>query len=200
MELGLKIQFAAEKLFNRFGVRSVSMDDVSKEINISKKTLYKCFRDKNELISTTVNIHIDRMETAIYEIKLCQSHAIKQLNDITKFAIEQSKSINPNMMFDLQKYHPEIYQVLVVRRESHSLVRIHENIELGRLQGFYRDDFDEKIIAKAFSKLTFTTFDSFDESLSIEDAKYTISEIMKYHIHGIATELGKEELEKINWN
>lgn len=200
MELGLKIQYAAEKLFNRFGVRSVSMDDVSKEINISKKTLYKCFRDKNELISTTVNVHIDRMEAAIQEIKHTQSHAIKQLNDITKFAIEQSRSMNPNMIFDLKKYHPEIYQILAERRESHSLVRITENIELGRSQGFYRNDFDEKIIAKAFSKLTFTTFDSFDETSSIEFAKHSISEIMKYHIRGIATELGKDELEKINWN
>lgn len=118
MELGLRIQQAAEKLFNRFGVRSVSMDDVSKEINISKKTLYKCFRDKNELISSTVNIHIDRMESAINEIKFKQSHAIKQLNEITHYAVEQSRSLNPNMIFDLKKYHPEIYQVLVIK-ENH---------------------------------------------------------------------------------
>jgi hypothetical protein len=104
------------------------------------------------------------------------------------------------MIFDLKKYHPEIYQVLVIRRESHSLVRITENIELGRLQGYYRTDFDEKIIAKAFSKLTFTIFDSFDETSSLEDAKYSISEIMKYHIRGIATDLGNTELEKIKWN
>ena len=66
MELGLKIQFAAEKLFNRFGVRSVSMDDVSKEINISKKTLYKCFRDKNELISTLNEKHFMSVKSCWY--------------------------------------------------------------------------------------------------------------------------------------
>ncbi len=200
MELGLRIQQAAEKLFNRFGVRSVSMDDVSKEINISKKTLYKCFRDKNELISSTVNIHIDRMESAINEIKFKQSHAIKQLNEITHYAVEQSRSLNPNMIFDLKKYHPEIYQVLVIKRESHSLIRIIENIKLGQSQGVYRTDFDENIIAKAFSKLTFTTVDSFDESLSIDQVKLMLSEIMKYHIRGIATEQGLKELETLKWN
>ncbi len=176
------------------------MDDVSKEINISKKTLYKCFRDKNELISSTVNIHIDRMESAINEIKFKQSHAIKQLNEITHYAVEQSRSLNPNMIFDLKKYHPEIYQVLVIKRESHSLIRIIENIKLGQSQGVYRTDFDENIIAKAFSKLTFTTVDSFDESLSIDQVKLMLSEIMKYHIRGIATEQGLEELETLKWN
>lgn len=200
MELGIRIQQAAERLFNRFGVRSVSMDDVSKEINISKKTLYKCFRDKNELISTTVNIHMERMETAINEIKFKQSHAIKQLNEITHYAVEQSHSMNPNMIFDLKKYHPEIYQVLVVKRESHSLIRIIENIKLGQSQGVYRTDFDETIIARAFSKLTFTTVDSFDESLSIDQVKLMLSEIMKYHIRGIATEQGLKELETLKWN
>ncbi len=200
MELGLRIQLAAEKLFNRFGVRSVSMDDVSKEINISKKTLYKCFRDKNELISSAVNIHIDRMEEAIKEIKFKQSHAIKQLNEITHFAIEQSRAINPNMIFDLKKYHPEIYQELSVRRESHSLIRITENIDLGRSQGVYRTDFDEIIIAKAFSKLTFTTVDSFNDTQSVEEIKRMLSEIMKYHIRGIATSEGLKELETLNWN
>lgn len=80
------------------------------------------------------------------------------------------------------------------------MIRIIENIKLGQSQGVYRTDFDENIIAKAFSKLTFTTVDSFDESLSIDQVKLMLSEIMKYHIRGIATEQGLKELETLKWN
>ncbi len=46
MELVHRVQLTAERLFSRFGVKSVTMDDVAKEISISKKTLYKCLETK----------------------------------------------------------------------------------------------------------------------------------------------------------
>ena len=68
MELIHRIQITAEKLFSRFGVKSVTMDDVAKEIAISKKTLYKCFRDKESLVLSTIESHMKETEEAIEKI------------------------------------------------------------------------------------------------------------------------------------
>ena len=200
MELGLKILNAADKLFNRFGVRSVSMDDVSKELNISKKTLYKCFRDKNELIAITIKSHMDKMDDAILNITSVENHPIKQLFQITQFAISQTNSMNPNMMFDLKKYHHEIYADLIKHREEHIIVRILNNIRLGREKGMYRLDFDENVIAHSFSILTYTVFDQDEFKLTNFDPNLALSEVMKYHIRGIASSEGLKELESLNWN
>ena len=38
-------------VFMRFGVRSVNMDDIARNLSVSKKTLYKYFKDKNDVVT-----------------------------------------------------------------------------------------------------------------------------------------------------
>ncbi|MEM1220215.1 MAG: helix-turn-helix domain-containing protein, partial [Bacteroidota bacterium] len=40
----------SKRLFLRYGIRSVTMDDISKEMGISKKTLYQYVDNKADLI------------------------------------------------------------------------------------------------------------------------------------------------------
>ena len=49
----------ALKLFMRYGVRSVTMDDIAKELSISKKTIYQHFADKDEIVSKAAEIHLN---------------------------------------------------------------------------------------------------------------------------------------------
>ena len=49
----------AESMFFRFGIRSVTMDDIAKELGISKKTIYHYFADKDNLVEkVTENAHM----------------------------------------------------------------------------------------------------------------------------------------------
>ncbi len=45
-----KILLGAKKLFLRLGLRNVTLDDICRELGISKKTLYLHFEDKNDLV------------------------------------------------------------------------------------------------------------------------------------------------------
>jgi AcrR family transcriptional regulator len=45
-----KILNGAEELFMRYGVRSISMDDIARHLSVSKKTLYQHFADKDDLV------------------------------------------------------------------------------------------------------------------------------------------------------
>ena len=42
-------------LYLQFGIRSVTMDDVVREVGISKKTLYQYFTDKSELVAAVID-------------------------------------------------------------------------------------------------------------------------------------------------
>ena len=200
MELVQKIQLSATKLFNKFGVRSVSMDEISKELNISKKTLYKCFRDKDELVRLAVITHLKEIELKIVEIRSTEPHPIHQLYQICQFVISKSSSMNPNMMRDLRKYHREIFDMLMEIRNENFTNSTVNNIELGRSLGYYRNDFDVAVIANSFNVLTYTIFDPAEFKLFHVEPQQALSEIVKYHIRGIATPLGLEELSKLNWN
>ena len=49
-ELRKKILEGTKELFMRYGIRSVSMDDIARHLSVSKKTLYQHFADKDELV------------------------------------------------------------------------------------------------------------------------------------------------------
>jgi AcrR family transcriptional regulator len=53
VDIKKKILKAAENLFMKYGVRSISMDDISRHLAVSKKTLYQHFADKEDIVPGT---------------------------------------------------------------------------------------------------------------------------------------------------
>ena len=55
-----KILKGAEELFMRYGIRSISMDDIARHLTVSKKTLYQHFADKDDLVLSVSRSHLQR--------------------------------------------------------------------------------------------------------------------------------------------
>ncbi len=53
-----KILKGAADLFTRYGIRSISMDDIARHLSVSKKTLYQHFVDKDELVTMVTQAHL----------------------------------------------------------------------------------------------------------------------------------------------
>lgn len=199
MDLVHKVQLTAERLFSRFGVKSVTMDDVAKEISISKKTLYKCFRDKESLVMCTIESHMQETENAINEIISNEENPIYQLYKITQYIISNQRRFSPSMMYDLKKYHPNSFQIFEKHRSTHIVNNIKKNITLGRQTGHYRSNFDAQIIAHSFSMLSFSVFESIElNSLDIPQNDIVV-EIIRYHLRGISTLEGLKIVDEIDW-
>jgi AcrR family transcriptional regulator len=194
MELVHKVQLTAERLFSRFGVKSVTMDDVAKEISISKKTLYK-----ESLVICTIESHMQETEHAINEIISNEENPIYQLYKITQYIISNQRRFSPSMMYDLKKYHPNSFQIFEKHRSTHIVNNIKKNITLGRQTGHYRSDFDAQIIAHSFSMLSFSVFESIElNSLDIPQNDIVV-EIIRYHLRGISTLEGLKIVDEIDW-
>ncbi|NDC31426.1 MAG: TetR family transcriptional regulator, partial [Bacteroidetes bacterium] len=63
MEPKQKILHEAASLFMKFGFKSITMDDIARELGVSKKTLYQYFTDKNDLVNQTIDEHLLYMES-----------------------------------------------------------------------------------------------------------------------------------------
>jgi AcrR family transcriptional regulator len=175
------------------------MDDVAKEISISKKTLYKCFRDKESLVICTIESHMQETEHAINEIISNEENPIYQLYKITQYIISNQRRFSPSMMYDLKKYHPNSFQIFEKHRSTHIVNNIKKNITLGRQTGHYRSDFDAQIIAHSFSMLSFSVFESIElNSLDIPQNDIVV-EIIRYHLRGISTLEGLKIVDEIDW-
>ena len=60
---------AARKLFTKYGYKKVSMDEIAREANVSKKTVYAYFKDKEELLKYFIFEELDKMRVAVTNIE-----------------------------------------------------------------------------------------------------------------------------------
>ena len=92
------IKSIGEVLLN-FGVRSANMDDIAKHLKMSKKTLYKYFKDKSDIVDKVTNLHCSEETCRIKEILHESENAIDEMIKISEFVHQMVKNINPAAHF-----------------------------------------------------------------------------------------------------
>ena len=99
------------KLFMRYGIRSVTMDDISRELKISKKTLYKFVTDKQDLVVKVMTAECKGDECLFTKITADSKNAIDELLNITVHLGQKVQEIHPSIHFDLEKYYPDAWEI-----------------------------------------------------------------------------------------
>src|SRR5690554_3994581 len=92
-------------IFLRHGIRSVTMDDLSRELGMSKKTFYNYFKDKDDLVTRIVTTLIERNQVACEIGRLKSETAIDALMNISEFSTRLFTEIHTSVFYDLQKYY-----------------------------------------------------------------------------------------------
>ncbi|MDD2797616.1 MAG: TetR/AcrR family transcriptional regulator [Bacteroidales bacterium] len=193
----LEIINRVKEMYFRYGIKSVTMDDVARELSISKKTLYQHFSDKEQLVDAVVDqLLIEKIDIVDGLISGC-SDAISEMFAIHQFMDKMSRDHSYAMENDLRKYYPALFnKIMSVKRER--IFRIgKENIERGQQTGYYRPEVNAEMIAK-------TSLMRFESSM--ESCIFTCEELLSqdfftemliYHVRGIATAKGIKRLEEI---
>jgi len=137
-------------LFFRYGVRSISMDDICRDLGISRKKLYQHVKSKNDLVERLLELERRNFEIIFENNNFDGVNAIDILLTVSKDVGERFWEISPSMTFDLKKYYPEIYHRHVEERINFIHEQIQINIQKGIKQGYYREDFSVELIARLY--------------------------------------------------
>ena len=184
----------ALELFFKFGLRSVSMDDISRELGISKKTLYQYFPTKDQLINDCMLLHMEGEKNSMAAIKANALNAIDELLQLTKHVTEMLSELTPTLIYDCQKYHRESWEAIEKFNNEHISNDIRCNIKRGVQEGLFRNDFDVEIVTKLYLGLSnaITNLNVFPPQKF--NSTNVFETLMMYHIRGIATPKGLEIL------
>lgn len=148
MEIQERILSKAKDLYLLYGIRSITMDMIALQLGISKKTIYHFFADKHELVDA-VTLRLLEHNTERCELDRTRSdNAIHEVFLAMDMAQEMFATMNPSLLFDLEKYHPSAYEKYVSFKNSYLYKLIKNNLELGVAQGLYREDIDVEIITR----------------------------------------------------
>ena len=183
-------------LFKKYGIKSVTMDDISRELGISKKTLYQHFENKNDVVYKIADFEIISEFEELKELCAQSVHVIDQLRVVSKYIIEKNFSLNPSLIYSLSKYYPKIWEESINKRQEFIHNLITKNLSKGIKQGMYRGNLDLNIITPFYLFLLNVRSIESHMNWSIENLDQNFDTIFLYHIRGIATKEGIEYLEK----
>lgn len=186
----------AIELFQRYGLRSVSMDDLAGELGASKKTLYQHIENKESLVRLAVHTITDAVARDIDALRSRALNPIDELFALDETSCQTIEQYDHNLEFQLRKYYPEVYQELEERRRKTVFDSISANLKTGIEQGLYREDINVAIVVRLYySHMTVLTGHVIDPFKNFEVGT-VMREILIYHIRGIASAKGLDYLEK----
>jgi AcrR family transcriptional regulator len=180
----------------KYGIKSVTMDDVARELGISKKTIYQYVNDKNELVKMVVGMEIDERGKTFSKMGSPELNAVEEIFEVHKSVQQMLKDYNPSTEYDLRKYYPELYAQIVKVRRDRIYQNVLANLVKGKAEGLYRSELNDELIAKFQLSRVESAFD--DKIFTQEELLSTkfFYEMFIYHIRGIANEKGLMVLEQ----
>lgn len=137
-----------EKLFMKLGIRSITMDDIARNLGMSKKTIYLYFKDKDDLVHEMCLNHFEKEKCEWQNIEANSPTALHELLELVKHFIAESKIINPSLLYDLQKYHPRSWAVIHDTKICDIRRHMEELLQRGIAEGLFRAEINTKILAQ----------------------------------------------------
>ncbi len=189
------------KLYLKYGIRAVTMDDVASEFGVSKKTLYQYFSDKEDLVRQVINYYLD---SSVFDLnKQCEGNAIDRIFALRNHVSQILQHFNNHLEFELKKSYPALYEkVHDLKRKriyDYTIININSGIE----EGLFRADLEPEFLAKLQVGRMLLTLNPEYEIFERTDVAsiQLFDKVMDYHMHAICTEKGlsyyKEQLNRI---
>lgn len=196
MELKDRIKQKADELYRRYGVKSVTMDEIASQMGVSKKTIYQCFSDKNELVDA---VFAEMLET---NKRCCQDSRRKATNAIDEVYLgmealqEMLDNMNPTILYDIQRGHPETFKKFTEYKYNFLFELMKKNVERGIEEGLYRPEVNAELISKVRLE---TIVLAFNEEIFPKN-QYSLlhiqQELMQYFLYAMASPKGYKLITK----
>lgn len=181
----------ATQLFIENGAKTVTMDEIAKEFGISKKTLYQKYKNKEELLEEVLKFKLQEVIERLKYLDENIDNAIERMFCRDEEIDKVSHSNNNILIRQLLKYYPAIFHKHMLNFSAKfSEVLVH-NIEKGRKQGLYREDFDPELYAKIFFQLVMSYDSSPYFDVELIERENFMQETMFFYLNAITNEKGK---------
>lgn len=187
----------SRSLFSKYGIKSISMDEISREAGISKKTLYQFFTSKEELVDKLITQFITEHLALLEECNNNSGNAVEIISKRVKGPYSLLTEFSLTFYFDLRKYFPMSWKRVVEYFRSDVQKAIRVNIEKGMEEGLYRNDLNIDFITHLrFHQLSYSILPV--ETTELPQLRpENIEDLTLHFLYGITTLKGRELLESV---
>ncbi len=190
MEPQEKILKTSLELFFKYGIKRVTMDEIAKELGMSKKTIYQYYKEKDDLVDALCSGELQRNQCLCNDIANKAKDPIHEVALISENMTEMFKHINPVFFLDLQKFHPIAFERFRKFKEEFAYKNILANLKKGKETGIYRADINDEFVSRY--RLAQIDMLMFGNYYSFESISFTKSHemLLDMFVYGICTVKG----------
>lgn len=179
-----------KELFFEFGIKNLNMDDISRKLGISKKTLYRFVKSKEDLIAQLFEYEELKWMELTKDISNQDVNAIEKLFKVSLMVYVEMKKFNPMLMFELRKY----YETVFLEYHTRKLEQISQNMRLNLVQGIEEGLYRQDVNIDAVVAIYINYLIEIHSSDMCKTAEITFDELFKVmfenHIRAISTPAG----------
>ena len=176
--------------FMEHGIKAVKMDDISKKLSVSKRTVYEIYGDKEELVYECVT-HYDQEKQKYLSDYASKHHVIDIVMEAYRLKAQEVHKINPAFYQDIMHY-PQVEQYIRQERER---VRndLREFMLRGVTEGFFREDVNYDIIVHLFDAMgQYIVTNRLLQQYRLEELFVNFFMVA---LRGVCTELGRKTID-----
>lgn len=196
-QTAIEIVKGASELFMRYGLKSVTMDDIARHLSISKKTIYQHFSDKDELVNTFTTVVLEKQEKEMLSIESGCQNVMEGLHLTSEFLKNNVCNMNPSLLFDLKKYFPKAWKIFADFKRNYLKENLKRFLQKGIDEGYFRKDINLEILCRMRLEQVELSFNPDVFPL----AEFAIAEVhlqLFYHfVFGICTLKGHQEFNRV---
>jgi AcrR family transcriptional regulator len=193
-EIKERILHKSEEMFLRFGFSKVTMEEIAAELGMSKKTLYRFFPGKEQLLKEMITGMKCKLED--YVLELWGNNAmsfLEKLKNLMNYIGNQSTAFRGPLAHDLQKNFPQLWEEINESRRTHSLEKFNLLINEGIEKGVFRKDIDQQIVVLLYMNAIQGILNPEVLSQLPYTATQVFESIIRVFLEGIFTEEGRNK-------
>lgn len=140
----------AEERFLSAGFNKVTLDELSSELGISKKTMYKFFPSKEDLVRTMMRMLMRRVERTVTSLTESEKPVLHKLAELMLFLGKMAGRISRAFQTDVQRFAPVLWKELDKFRTEMISTRVARIIKEAKEAGKFRSDVSEEVVMMMF--------------------------------------------------
>lgn len=184
------IDYATHEFFSK-GIKTVTMDDIAKGLQMSKRTLYQLFADKEQLIIACMEVISEQEHELVQQYQKANYNVLEIFLRVIEWRMQHMKDTSLQYILDVARYKPvREYKQLVY---SQAITRTEEIFKIGVQQGLFRNDVNVRLLMKCL-------FNGNEQLSSTLINEFTLQEcfinIGLFHLRGCCTSKGIELIDK----
>lgn len=187
-----KVLDTAMTMFASNGIKAVTMDDIARSLNISKRTLYELYHNKEILLSEGIKMYVKKRELEMKTFMKGRKNVMDIILKVYRIKVEEFRRTNPVFYDDLERY-PKVMANLEKNREENR-AQFAAFLSKGVREGYFRDDIDNELVTILFDTIGQLFMQKrLYAHFSIESV---LNNIMFISLRGICTNKGIKVLDK----